>query len=145
MPMAIPSCSPAVPPPPVAGAPKFGLCVRVGLLVTGRRVAGSVVGLTGVAGRDVVAVAPGDVAAGLCVVAEADAVAVAVPVGERLVPGATAGLEVPVPEADGDTEGEKIAGTLDDGEPVHAETVAETRTIKVAQLPTVRCAFMKPP
>jgi Na+-transporting methylmalonyl-CoA/oxaloacetate decarboxylase gamma subunit len=37
---------------------------------------------------------------------------------------------------DVDPDGEKIAGTLDDGEPVQAETVAATMTIKVAQLRT---------
>ena len=62
-------------------------------------------------------------------------------------------LEVAVPDAD---DGEKIAGTLDDGEPVQAETVAETRTIKVAQLSRasrgllpalaeVMRTFMRPP
>ena len=49
-------------------------------------------------------------------------------------------LAVVVPDADDDDDvdpdGEKIAGTLDDGEPVQAETVAATRTIKVAQLRT---------
>jgi hypothetical protein len=51
---------------------------------------------------------------------------------------------------------EKIAGTLDPEGPVHAETAAETTTIKVAQLRTVSRvlpavpgkdmrAFMKPP
>jgi hypothetical protein len=49
-------------------------------------------------------------------------------------------LEVAVPDADDDAvkdpDGEKIDGTLDDGEPVQAETVAATRTIKVAQLRT---------
>ena len=49
-----------------------------------------------------------------------------------------------------------MAGTLDDGEPVQAETVAEIRTIKVAQLRTasrgrlaglakVMPTFMDPP
>jgi hypothetical protein len=53
-------------------------------------------------------------------------------------------------------DGENIAGTGDAGELVHAETVAETRTIKVAQLTTVSLAlravpgavmrtFIKPP
>jgi hypothetical protein len=49
-------------------------------------------------------------------------------------------LAVAVPDADDDAvvdpDGEKIAGTLDDGEPVQAETVAATMTIKVAQLRT---------
>ena len=49
-------------------------------------------------------------------------------------------LEVAVPDDDDDDDdddedpdGEKIAGTLDDGAPVQAETAAATRTIKVAQ------------
>jgi hypothetical protein len=64
-------------------------------------------------------------------------------------------LEVDVCDDDDPGE-EKIAGTLDDEGPVHAETVAETTTIKVAQLRTVSRvlpavlgmvmrAFMKPP
>jgi hypothetical protein len=69
-------------------------------------------------------------------------------------------LAVAVPDADDDAvvdpDGEKIAGTLDDGEPVQAETVAATMTIKVAQLRTasrgllaglaeVRRTLMEPP
>jgi Na+-transporting methylmalonyl-CoA/oxaloacetate decarboxylase gamma subunit len=69
-------------------------------------------------------------------------------------------LEVAVPDddddADEDPDGEKIAGTLDDGEPVQAETAAATRTIKVAQprtasrgllagLAEVMRTFMEPP
>jgi hypothetical protein len=46
-------------------------------------------------------------------------------------------VEVAVPDddedADEDPDGEKIAGTLDDGEPVQAERAAAMRTIKVAQ------------
>ena len=48
-------------------------------------------------------------------------------------------LEVAVPDDDDDDDeapGERIDGTVDDGEPVQAETVAATRTIKVAQLRT---------
>src|SRR5215469_11547347 len=121
--MARPSCRPAVPPPPVSGAPSgtLGLWVWVG---------GCVVGLAGVAGFEVVAVAGGAVAASLCVAgAEVVAVCVAVPVPVPL--GASAGFEVPVPVPVGVTvpDGEKIDGTLDAGAPVHAETVAETRTI----------------
>jgi Na+-transporting methylmalonyl-CoA/oxaloacetate decarboxylase gamma subunit len=41
-------------------------------------------------------------------------------------------FEVAVPD-DEDPDDEKIAGTVDDGEPVQAETVAAMRTIKVAQ------------
>jgi hypothetical protein len=61
--------------------------------------------------------------------------------------------------SDADAEGEggvNIAGCVVDGVPVHAETVAETRTVKVAQLTAVSFAlpavlrlvlrtFMKPP
>lgn len=142
--MARPSCRPAVPPPPVSGAP----CGTLGVWVW---VAGCVVGLAGVAGFVVVAVGGGAVAAWLCAVAaEVVAVCVAVEVAVVAVPlplGASAGFEVPVPVPEGVAvpDGEKIAGTLDDGAPVHAETVAETRTIKVAQLTTDRCAFMNPP
>ena len=49
-------------------------------------------------------------------------------------------LAVAVPDddddADEDPDGEKIDGTLDDGEPVQAETATATRTIKAAQLRT---------
>ena len=62
-------------------------------------------------------------------------------------------------DADADAEGEdgvNIAGCVVAGEPVQAETVAETRTVKVAQLTAVSFAlpavlrlvlrtFMKPP
>jgi hypothetical protein len=71
-------------------------------------------------------------------------------------------LEVAVPDDDDDDDddedpdGEKIAGTLDDGAPVQAETATATRTIKVAQLRTasrgllaglaeVMRTFMEPP
>ena len=69
-------------------------------------------------------------------------------------------LAVAVPDADDDADedpdGEKIAGTLDDGAPVQAETAAATRTIKVAQprtasrgllagLAEVMRTFMEPP
>jgi hypothetical protein len=39
-------------------------------------------------------------------------------------------------DADEDPDGEKIDGTVDDGEPVQAETATATRTIKAAQLRT---------
>jgi hypothetical protein len=77
------------------------------------------------------------------------------------VPGVVAcvpaeAFEVAVPDDDDDVDGEKIAGTLDDGEPVQAETVAATMTIKVAQprtasrgllagLAEVMRTFMEPP
>jgi hypothetical protein len=68
-------------------------------------------------------------------------------------------LAVVVPDADDDAvvdpDGEKIAGTLDDGEPVQAETATATRTIKAAQPRTasrgllaglaVMRTFMEPP
>lgn len=65
-------------------------------------------------------------------------------------------VDVPVVAWADDPGEEKIAGTLDDEGPVQAETVAETTTIKVAQLTTVSRtlpavpgmlmrAFMKPP
>jgi hypothetical protein len=71
-------------------------------------------------------------------------------------------LEVAVPDDDDDDDdddeapGERIDGTVDDGEPVQAETVAATRTIKVAQprtasrgllagLAEVMRTFMEPP
>ena len=90
-----------------------------------------------VAGVGVVACVPG-VVGGCAIFAEA----------ELVVCGA--GDDVVV-----DPDGEKIAGTLDDGEPVQAETVAATMTIKVAQLRTasrgllaglaVMRTFMQPP
>ena len=69
-------------------------------------------------------------------------------------------LEVAVPDddddADEDADGEKIDGTVDDGEPVQAETAAATRTIKAVLLRTasrgrltglaaVMRTFMEPP
>lgn len=68
-------------------------------------------------------------------------------------------LEVAVPDDDDDPgedpDGEKIDGTVDDGEPVQAETATATRTIKAAQLRTasrgllaglaVMRTFMQPP
>lgn len=94
------------------------------------------------------ALARGDVPAGLCVavpelrvaVAELSAVGLDVAVAEWLEVAVCPDPDVPELEAE-----EKIAGTVDDGEPVHAERAAETRTIKVAQLSTVTRAFMNPP
>ena len=128
-----------MPPPPVAGAP---------------------------VGKNVVAVGSGDgltvVVAGLGVVVCVLGVVVCVlgvVVGCVVLAEALAEvLEVAVPDddADEDPDGEKIAGTLDDGEPVQAETVAAMRTIKVAQprtasrgllagLAEVMRTLMKPP
>jgi hypothetical protein len=42
-------------------------------------------------------------------------------------------------------DGENIAGAVEDGEFVQAETVAQTRTIKVAQLTAVRLALFAVP
>jgi hypothetical protein len=127
-----PSCRPAVPPPPVAGAPVGTNVVAVG----------SGDGLTVVAvGVGVVVCVLG--VAGCVVLAEASAEA----------------LEVAVPDDDDDSEedpdGEKIDGTVDDGEPVQAETATATRTIKAAQPRTasrgllaglaVMRTFMEPP
>ncbi|HMD95565.1 MAG TPA: hypothetical protein VKG80_23270 [Trebonia sp.] len=58
--------------------------------------------------------------------------------------------------SDAEEAGVNIAGCVDDGEPVHAETVAETSIVKVAQVTAVSFAppavprlvlrtFMKPP
>lgn len=102
------------------------------------------------AGLEVVAVGPGVLAAWVRV-AEAEVVAGAevcvvgvVPfVAGWLLLGAVAGLEVPVPEGVPVPDGEKIAGTLDDGAVVHAERATETRIIKVAQLRAVRRAFIE--
>lgn len=74
--------------------------------------------------------------------------------------GVVVGEVLAVPDADEDADedpdGEKIAGTLDDGEPVQADTVPATTAIKVAQLRTasrgllaglaeVMRTFMEPP
>jgi hypothetical protein len=109
-----PSWRPAVPPPPVAGAPVGKNDVVVG----------SGDGLTVVVAGVGVVVCVLGVVVGCVVLAEALAEA----------------LEVAVPDDDDDPDegpdGEKIDGTLDDGAPVQAETVAATRTIKAAQLRT---------
>jgi hypothetical protein len=100
-----------------------------------------------VAGLGVVALVLGEV-----VVAEASAEAVA----EWLAEAPALAVPDADDDADDDPDGEKIAGTLDDGEPVQAERVAERMTIKVAQLRTasrgrlaglakVMPTFMNPP
>lgn len=97
-------------------------------------------------GLTVVAVGVGVVACVLGVVACVFGVVACVP---------AEAFEVAVPD-DEDPDGEKIAGTLDDGEPVQAETATATRTIKAAQLRTasrgllaglaeVMRTFMEPP
>ena len=65
------------------------------------------------------------------------------------------GVVACVPPEAPDPDGEKIDGTVDDGEPVQAETATATRTIKAAQLRTasrgllaglaVMRTFMEPP
>jgi hypothetical protein len=116
-----PSCRPAVPPPPVAGA-SFGM--NVVFVGSGDGLTVVVAGLGGV-------VCVLGVFVGCVVFAEALAEAPSEWLAEA--------LDV-VPDADDDADDapdcEKIAGTLDDGGPVQAETVAETRTINVAQLRT---------
>jgi hypothetical protein len=112
----------------------------VGVVVVGVGVGVVVVGVgvaVWVAVEVVVAVA-GPVAAWPCVVAVEVCVAVEVPVVAS--PGLEVPVAVPVVVAVPET-----SGALDDGGPVHAETVAKTRTITVAQLTTDRCAFMNPP
>ena len=123
-----------MPPPPVAGAPVGKNDVVVG---TGD-------GLTVVVAGVGVVVCVLGVVVGCVVLAEASAEA----------------LEVAVPDDDDDSDedpdGEKIDGTVDDGEPVQAETATATRTIKAAQLRTasrellaglaeVMRTFMEPP
>ena len=94
---------------------------------TGACVVGAAVVIVGVG----VAVAGlGVVVAGLAVVSVGVAVDVDVAVAVAVV------------EREADPDGEKIAGRLDDGgPPVHAETVARTRTIKAAQPRTVSRAL----
>lgn len=78
------------------------------------------------------------------VLGEADGVDVDVVVGVAVallvVPVADDAALVPVERAETDTDGVNIAGCVDDGEPVHAETPAETRTAK-AVAPTTAEAF----
>lgn len=142
-PIARPSCRPAVPPPPVAGAP-FGKC---GLddAGAGDRVAGVAELVAGVAdlvaGLDVVSLAGGEVTAWLRVaVAELCAVALDEAVAGWVAAAVCPDVGVLVLAGD-----ERIAGTVDDGGPLHAERPADTRTIKVAQPSTVPRAFTNPP
>jgi hypothetical protein len=79
---------------------------------------------------------------GLTVVAVGVGVVVCVlgVVVEVLAEASAEAPEVAVPDDDDDSEedpdGEKIDGTVDDGEPVQAETATAIRTIKAAQLRT---------
>ena len=70
-------------------------------------------------------------AVGVGVVAVAVAVLVLVEVAVSVPEWLAEPSAVDPPDADPD--GEKIAGTLDDGAPVQAERAIPTRTIKVAQ------------
>jgi hypothetical protein len=134
-----------VPPPPVAGAPGYELAEGAGACVVGAAAVGvaSRAGLVAVVvGRPVDVVGrPVDVAGGLA---------------ERLAPGSGEPVGVPVFRCVDVGDGENIAGAVEDGELVHAETVAKARTVKVAQLTTVSLAlpvavgtvmrtFMRPP
>jgi hypothetical protein len=135
-----------VPPPPVAGAPAgYELAEGAGACVVGAVVVGvaSRAGLVGVAvGRPVdVADRSVDVAEGLA---------------ERLALGAGEPVGVLVFRCVDVDDGVNIAGAVEDGELVHAETVAKARTVKIAQLTTVSLAlpvvpgavmrtFMRPP
>lgn len=129
-----------MPPPPVAGAPVgFGLAGGTGVRVVGPAAEVEVAVLAGVA--VLVAACPVAVGEGL-------------PEWLAVVPGDA--FDVPVfvfVEVD---DGVYIAGAVDDGELVHAETTVETKIIKMTQLTTVSLAlptvpgvvmrtFMKPP
>lgn len=79
-------------------------------------------------------------------------VAVGLAVGLPVEPVVDAAAFVPAERAETDTDGVNIAGCVDDGELVHAETPAETRTAKVAAPTTaevfpaaVARTFMEPP
>jgi hypothetical protein len=129
--------NPAVPPPPVAGA-------AVG--------AGLAVGL-GVTEGDGLGVADGD--------GEGDGLVVVLGLGLALSLGEPLGELLGEPDAVADApaedEGEVVGSAPDDGDPEHADTVAETSTVKMPQLtaaaslalnlapPTVLRTFMEPP
>jgi hypothetical protein len=141
-----------VPPPPVAGAAAGYEVAGVvgGCVVGGWVVGGWVVGAAGDAG--VVAECwAGLVPSDACSLADAEAE------WEWLSVGVSEPADAPLLGcAVAEEAGVNIAGCVDDGELVHAETVAETRTVKVAQLTAVSFAppavprpvlrtFMKPP
>lgn len=139
-----PSCNPAVPPPPVAGAPAGirGACVAFVVCVT---FDGCLAGLvTGVVACPVVLLVGLGVGLGV-VLAAAGAEWLALGSGDAWLPG-VALPEWPVPAdaedlalavvctpVDIPVDGEKIAGCVEP-EVVHPHTVAETRTVKIAQL-----------
>jgi hypothetical protein len=147
-----------VPPPPVAGAAAgyevagvVGGCVVGGWVVGGWVVGGWVVGAAGDVGAVVVGSLAGLVPSDECWLADAEAE------WEWLSVGVPEPADAPLLGcAVAEEAGVNIAGCVDDGEFVHAETVAETRTVKVAQLTAVSFAppavprpvlrtFMKPP
>jgi hypothetical protein len=146
-----------VPPPPVAGAAAgyevagvVGGCVVGGWVVGGSVVGGWVVGAA-VDAWVVVGSLAGLVPSDECWLADAEAE------WEWLSVGVPEPADAPLLGcAVAEEAGVNIAGCVDDGEFVHAETVAETRTVKVAQLTAVSFAppavprpvlrtFMKPP
>jgi hypothetical protein len=167
----VPSCSPAVPPPPVCGAP-FGIgvadgvgvavCVGVAVWVAeGEGVELCVtLGATEEALADGLAgLETGEVVAGALRVRVADGLADLVVVPAPLpdegfvlpapppVCGDGRPLAVPLyrPEGVGDTvpeDGEKIDGIDDDAPDVQADTDADMRTVTVAQPAAVSLALL---
>jgi hypothetical protein len=127
--------NPAVPPPPVAGA-------AVG--------AGLAVGL-GVTEGDGLGVADGDGEG------EGDGLVVVLGLGLALSLGEPLGEPDAVADAPAEDEGEVVGSAPDDGDPEHADTVAEASTVKMPQLtaaaslalnlapPTLLRTFMEPP
>jgi hypothetical protein len=127
--------NPAVPPPPVAGA-------AVG--------AGLAVGL-GVTEGDGLGVADGDGEG------EGDGLVVVLGLGLALSLGEPLGEPDAVADPPAEDEGEVVGSAPDDGDPEHADTVAEASTVKMPQLtaaaslalnlapPTVLRTFMEPP
>jgi hypothetical protein len=137
----------------VAGAPVgYELAEGAGACVVGP----AAVGVAPRVGLVAVAVGLVAVAVGLVAVAVGRPVDVARGLAERLAPGAGEPVGVPVFRCVDVDGGVNIAGAVEDGELVHAETVAKARTVKVAQLTTVSLAlpvavgavmrtFMRPP
>jgi hypothetical protein len=139
-----PSCSPAVPPPPVCGAP-VGIGVAVGLGLAVAVTLGVAVAVTlgeAVTVGDAVALTDG-VVLGVPVALPDDPVPPRDVAGTVAVPLATAEAVV-VP---GPTEGEKIAGT-EEPPPLQADTDPESRTAAAVQPTAVSLAllaFIRPP
>jgi hypothetical protein len=123
----VPSCSPAVPPPPVWGAPCGGRCV-------------------GELGATCVNVGDGEAVADGLGAPVAVEVGLAVEVGFAVLVGVA--FAVPPDDlgadAEGVADGVNIVGCVP--APVHAVAAMETRTVNVA-VPTAEAAriFMKPP